>query len=295
MTEQQDVLSPRRRKRHGNSILLGSIPVAVALTALLTAGTWTTASQPPLSAATPHEATSPAPTASIHAPEAVAQVDAAALIHHVEVVLPPVPAAVTTPVRATPVRATAATHQATAKQTSPQKSSADKTTAKKTTTTKSTAKKTTTKKSPKKAETVSFAAYCASAKATTLASGGPKALLAAANKERAHLGYSKLSWSSSLASAATKWSKTLAAADSKTKEPADKLSHNPNRPGAENVAVSYASTGLSQSNAIARAHKNWMPSNGHCKNIMNPAYSTMGAGTGQTTDGTTWYTTQNFR
>jgi uncharacterized protein YkwD len=295
MTEEQDVLNPQRRRRHGNTILLGSIPVAVALTALLTAGTWASAPSASLSAEPPiAKVTAPAPMPSIVAPGTVGQVDAAAKVHAIKVILPPAPKVVAKPAAST-AKSSASVSKSTASKASGSKASAS---AKKSTTEKSTTKKSTTKKPAAKkaaAKKVSASSYCANPKSPYAASGGPKALLAAANKERARLGMKKLTWSSSLSSAATKWSKNLAAQDSKTKAPADKLSHNPNRPGAENVAVSYVSTGLNQGGAISRAHKNWMYSSGHCKNIMNPKYSTMGAGAAATKDGTTWYTTENFR
>jgi len=284
MTEQQDVLSPQRRRRHGPTILLGSIPVAVALTALLTAGTW--AATPQSTLASDNEGKISAPTVSsdplpsIIAPAVTTSGTVAAPAHNVTVTLPPPPKPVVAPA-------------ATTKQSGGTNASASTSG---TTTKRATSTQTTTKTpAAKKSTSVSFEKYCSSPSSPYTASGGAKALLSAANKERARIGIKQLSWSSSLASAATKWSQTLAAKDSKTDALADALSHNPNRPGAENVAVSYVSTGLSQGGAISRAHTNWMNSNGHCKNIMNPAYSTMGAGAASTTDGSTWYTTQNFR
>ncbi|WP_062213320.1 CAP domain-containing protein [Demequina oxidasica] len=274
MTEQQDDFRPRRHRRHGNTILLGSIPVAVAITALLTAGTWAPG---PVAADLADGSTprvdAPAPMPEIVAPGTLA--DAKVAFHDVTVTLPPPPKPVVAP---KPAAA------------SPTQNSTASTSTTATTTTAS-------KKAPaaKKTASVNFTAYCANPKAPYTASGGPQALLAAANKERARLGIGKLSWSSSLASAATAWSKAMATKDSKTDAPYDALAHNPNRPGAENVAVAYSSNGMGEGSAIARAHKNWMYSNGHCLNLMNPSYSTMGAGTAKTSDGTTWYTTQNFR
>lgn len=281
MTEQQDVRSHQRQSRRGNTILLGLIPVAVALTALVTSGAWASAPQSPLRAHAPATETfAPVSVPSVIAPSTVVAVDNAS-VPAVKVVLPEVPAAAPQPAVAPAAK--------------PAVASAKAPTSKATTAKTATPKQVTAKKSTPKKKSINFAAYCGNPKAPYAASGGPKALLSAANKERARLGIKKMTWSSSLATAATKWSKSLAAADSKTKAHADKLAHNPNRPGAENVAVSYVSNGLSQGGAISRAHKNWMYSAGHCKNIMNPAYSTMGAGGAPTTDGTTWYTTENFR
>lgn len=276
MTEQQDVLEPKRRRRRGNIILLGAIPVAVALTALLTAGTW--APIPTESDLAEGVAAStiaaPEPMSSIVAPGAIADAAVTAQLITVTLATPDKPAVKMVPTKASPSKkATSSAKKATPKKKAPAKKKA----------------------TPKKKAALSYKAYCANPKSPYSASGGPKALLSAANKERARLGMKKLSWSSSLAGSATKWSKAMAAKDSGTKANADALSHNPNRPGAENVAVSYVSSGLSQGGAIARAHKNWMYSNGHCLNIMNPAYSTMGAGAAATTDGNTWYSTENFR
>jgi len=277
MIEQQDVLAPKRLRRHGNTILLGSIPVAVALTALVASGTWASAPAQAFAAdgSAPTVIAAPEPMSSIQAPGELDDVDAAALVHNVEVILPPPPVVVAEPV----------TSSAKSSTTTTQKSSGS--TSKSTTSKSTTTKTTTTSKAPTATKTVSFKSYCANPKQPYSASGGAKALLSAANKERARLGIGALSWSSSLASSATKWSKSMVAAGN--------LSHNPNRPGAENVAYSSVSSGLSLGGAISRAHKNWMYSNGHCLNIMNPAYSTMGAGAAQTADGTAWYTTENFR
>ncbi|WP_430868394.1 CAP domain-containing protein [Demequina aurantiaca] len=267
MTEQQDVTSPTRRRRHGNTILLGTIPVAVALTALLTSGTWaSTPDESQLADGAPTggiAAPAPAPMPSIVAPGTVA--DAAVVTQKITVTLPPKPVVVAAPAAAASTSSNNST---------------------------STAKKSTGSSTSSSA---SFQSYCANPQGPYSASGGVQSLLSAANKERARIGIKPLSWSSSLAGSATSWSKTMAAKDSKTSGNADALSHNPNRPGAENVAVSYVSTGLSQSGAVSRAHPNWMYSNGHCLNIMNPAYSTMGAGMAATSDGKTWYTTANFR
>lgn len=143
--------------------------------------------------------------------------------------------------------------------------------------------------------TQSYTSYCASPSSPFSASS-PQGMLAAANQERARLGIAPLSWSGSLASAATSWSQTMAAEDSQTDALIDAMRHNPNRPaGGENVAVSYASRGHSQSAAAAKAHYEWMYSNGHCLNIMNPAWSVMGAGMAVTADGNTWYSTVNFQ
>ena len=135
--------------------------------------------------------------------------------------------------------------------------------------------------------------YCSAPSSPHGAGGGAKGLLAAANQERARIGAKALSWDGGLASAATSWSQTMAGKDGAGNGSA--LAHNPHRPGAENVAVSGSSAGMSVGSAVARAHHGWMYSYGHCMNIMNPAYSSMGAGTASTADGTVVYTTANFR
>ncbi len=139
----------------------------------------------------------------------------------------------------------------------------------------------------------SFDSYCSSASSNASAGGSVKGLLSAANQERARLGIKPMSWSGSLASSATKWSQAMAAKDPAGNRSA--LAHNPNRPGAENVAVAGSAGGMSAANAVNRAHRGWMGSPGHCRNLLNPAYSTMGAGTATTENGQAVYTTANFR
>lgn len=73
------------------------------------------------------------------------------------------------------------------------------------------------------------------------------------------------------------------------------LAHNPNRPGAENVGATGSSAGMSTGTAAGKVHSGWMYSNGHCRNVMNPAYSSMGAGAATTSNGNTVYITANFR
>ncbi|WP_062136222.1 CAP domain-containing protein [Demequina aestuarii] len=135
--------------------------------------------------------------------------------------------------------------------------------------------------------------YCASPSSPYSAGGSVKGLLTAANKERARIGVGAMSWSGSLASAANSWSQAMAGRDDSGSGSA--LAHNPNRPGAENVAVSGSSGGMSMGTAINKAHAGWMYSGGHCRNIMNPSYSTMGAGAASTANGNAVYTTANFR
>ena len=161
-------------------------------------------------------------------------------------------------------------------------------TAKKTTTTKKATK--TTKKS-----STSYKQYCANPNPVSASGSTGKALLTAVNAERAKLGIKPLKWNSNLASAATSWSKSMLAKDLKTSKLIDGLAHNPNRPGAENVAVVYSSGGYSASSAVNKMHKNLVYSQGHCLNLMNPNYSSMGAGIASSSDGNTWYATENFR
>lgn len=137
--------------------------------------------------------------------------------------------------------------------------------------------------------------FCAAPSVSASASS-PQGLLAAANAERSRLGLSSLSWSGSLAAAATAWSQAMAAKDDTTADVIDALAHNPNRPaGGENVAVAYSSAGQSQGGAASIAHSGWVKSHGHCMNMLNPGFSVMGAGMAVTADGTTWYTTANYQ
>lgn len=145
---------------------------------------------------------------------------------------------------------------------------------------------------PAPAPKQSFESYCASPSSPHSA-GSVQGLLSAANKERARIGVAPLSWSGSLASAATNWSKAMAAKD--TDGNGSAMAHNPNRPGAENVGASGSSGGMSVGAASSKIHSGWMYSNGHCRNVMNPAYTTMGAGSATTADGKVVYITANYR
>lgn len=138
--------------------------------------------------------------------------------------------------------------------------------------------------------------FCAAGGGQSAEAWSLDGLLAAANAERARFGYRALSWSGGLASASQGWANQLVANDNSTPYPHDAIAHNPNRPrGGENVAMSYRASGLEQGSAINRAHIGWMRSNGHCKNLLNPNWSVMGAGTAVTADGTTWYTVANYQ
>lgn len=259
MTEPQDVLEHTRpRRRHAPALLLGGLPVAIASTALV--GAFTYAPGPPVPAPVPSSpAVAEAPTfrATVAAIAAPdVEVDLADSTPRITVKVPPPPE---------PAAPAASNGRRTSSGGTTQASSSR-----------------------------GFAAYCASPSSPAVATS-VEGLLGAANAERARLGYAPLSWSGSLASAATAWSQHLAAADEQTSEIADQLAHNPHRPGAENVAMVYRSTGYARSTAIAKMHVNWMYSPGHCANIMNPAYTQMGAGAASTSDGTTWYATENFR
>ena len=147
-------------------------------------------------------------------------------------------------------------------------------------------------KAPKKAPSQSFESYCSSP-SSPYSAGSLQGLLSAANKERARSGVAPTSWSGSLASAATNWSKAMAAKD--TEGNGSAMAHNPNRPGAENVGASGSSGGMSVGSASGKIHNGWMYSNGHCRNVMNPAYKTMGAGTATTANGKVVYITANYR
>ena len=57
----------------------------------------------------------------------------------------------------------------------------------------------------------------------------------------------------------------------------------------------YSSGGYSAATAINKMHNNLVYSEGHCLNLMNPNYHSMGAGVASFGDGKTWYATENFR
>ncbi|WP_062516155.1 CAP domain-containing protein [Demequina gelatinilytica] len=279
MTEMQDVLERnRRRRRHAPAILLGGLPVVIASTVLASAYTFA-----PATASYAQDAID-APAVEDTQPQALPTITASAegveapRTHTVKVTKPkPTP----TPTPAPTAASTSASSGGTV--------SAPSTSGSTTRSTSGSSGSTTPAST-----TVDFTAYCANPQAPSGASS-VSGLLAAANAERAKAGIAPLTWSGSLASAAQSWSRSMAAADSKTDAPADALAHNPSRPGAENVGVAYRSTGMSESTAMNKLHVNWVYSSGHCANLMNPAYSQMGAGAAVTDDGTTWYATQNFR
>lgn len=269
MTEQQDVLDPRRQRRRTPIILLGLVTASVATVALVAGGTLVTPeikATPEHSAAAAHVVVKPALVPTVTAPGTVAEAKVA--VQAITVTVP----------KAAPKA----------------KPAVAKTTAVKKSTKKSSVVKKSTKKSSKKSgKTVRQ--YCANPNPVKASGSTGKAFLKAVNKERAKLGIRPLKWSSSLASTATSWSKSMLKKDMKTGTLIDGLAHNPNRPGSENVAVVYSSAGYSGSTAVAKMHKNLVRSNGHCRNLMNPNHSTMGAGVASSSDGNTWYATQNFR
>ena len=273
MTEQQDVLDPQRpRRRRIPVILLGVLPAAIAATLLVAGPHYVD----PVSASTNASGVNAVASHSKLVTQRVAApattVDLAASVQQITVTLPKVlaPAArvavVKTPMKTAPVKHV------------------------------TTVKKATVKKTVKKSSGKSYKQFCAnpSNPVSTAGSSG-KSLLAAVNKERAKLGIGSMSWSSSMASASTSWSETMVKHDEKTSSLIDGLAHNPNRPGAENVAVVYSSGGYSAATAINKMHKNLVYSEGHCLNLMNPNYHSMGAGIAHTDDGDTWYATENFR
>lgn len=270
MTEQQDVLDPRRQRRRTPIILLGILTASVATVALVAGGTLVTPeikATPEHSAAAAHVVVKPALIPTVTAPGSVASAKAA--VQTITVTVPKA-APKAKPAVAKPAMAKASTVK------------------------KSTKKSTSTKKVSKKSgKTVKQ--YCANPNPVKASGSTGKAFLSAVNKERAKLGIRPLKWSSSLASTATSWSKSMLKKDMKTGTLIDGLAHNPNRPGSENVAVVYSSAGYSGSTAVAKMHKNLVRSNGHCMNLMNPKHSTMGAGVASSSDGNTWYATQNFR
>ncbi|WP_062288462.1 CAP domain-containing protein [Demequina phytophila] len=260
MTEEQDVLErTRRRRRHAPAILLGGLPVLVASTALAGAYVFVPATPSYAQAPVPEATEQAAPVSSIHAK---ASAEPVSDLHRVRVTVPqPEPTPEATPASSTGIAPTTAQGDDAPVASAP---------------------------------AVDFAAYCANPQSPSGASS-VSGLLAATNAERAKAGIAPMSWSSDLAAAATSWSQQMAARDDSTAGVADALSHNPGRPGAENVGVVYRSPGMAEFSAMNTLHTNWVYSYGHCANLMNPAYTQMGAGAATTADGTTWYATENFR
>jgi|GEM_PF-1313051 len=308
MTYQQDVLDPRRSRRRTPVILLGMAVAAVAVTALVVGGSITT----PQVKATPERSAAAnvvgglaVQTQAVTAPGSLT--DAKHAAQAITVTAPKAKPAVvkapavkkSTAAKKAPAKATPSVKKVAPKKAAPKKVTAKKTAPKKAAPKKAAPKKTTAKKTASKSSsgksTKTVKQYCASPNPVTASCGTGKAFLGAINKERAKLGIKPLKWSSSLASTATSWSKKMLKKDLKTKKLIDGLAHNPNRPGAENVAVVYSSAGYSSGTAVSRMHRNLVNSNGHCLNLMNPKYSTMGAGVAKSSNGKTWYATQNFR
>lgn len=141
-----------------------------------------------------------------------------------------------------------------------------------------------------------YAQWCDGGGGSSASASTLDGLLAAANAERARWGFGALSWSSSLASVAQGWSESMAAAYDPG-SPGTAMTHNPHRPsGGENVGVSWTTGGsMSQGSALSRMQSGWMTSAGHCKNILNPKWTVMGAGAAQSSDGRAWYATVNFQ
>jgi len=266
MNEEQDVLDPRRQRRRTPAILLGTLPVAIAATLLVAGPNYATPAEAATSAGSASTVVSARAqiTPGLIAPSIA--VDAKGAVQKIIVTFPKpkvvAPAAVAVSVHTKSFSGTKASSV----------------------------------KKVVKSSTTSYKRFCANPSNPVSASGSTgKALLHAVNKERAKLGIRALSWSSSMASTATSWSKKMAAKDAKTSKLIDGLAHNPNRPGAENVAVVYSSAGYSAGTAIKKMHKNLVYSQGHCLNLMNPKYSSMGSGVAKISGGKTWYATENFR
>mgnify|MGYP000333174633 CR=1 FL=1 len=281
MTEQQEVLETARpRRRILGVFLLGMVPLVVAGTAGAAAAGFTPEPQATTVALIERVPAQPAvdsELAPVTAAGNVDDVDTTADVPQISISVEPEPE----PVAAAPSSGSNASGAKASGSTATSSGSTQKSTG-------SSSGSTTSASSTQTAQ-----AYCSSPSSPYAASGSPKALLTAANKERARIGARALSWSGSLASAATSWSQTLAGRD--TQGDGSALAHNPNRPGAENVAMAGSSGGMSVGTAVAKAHSGWMYSYGHCVNVMNPAFSSMGAGSATNPTGTVVYTTANYR
>ena len=270
MTEQQDVLDPQRpRRRRTPVILLGILPVAIAATLLVAGPNYVAPAVASTDASGEGEVVAQQTqlTPGVIAPAATVNLEAS--VQQITVTVPKVTApaaAVTTPTTHTYVKSY---------------------------------RTTTTTKAVKKVvhrSTRSYTQFCANPSNPVSTSGSTgRSLLNAVNRERAKLGIRAMSWSSSMASVATSWSQHMVAVDKKRSGLINGLSHNPDRPGAENVAVVYSSAGYSGGVAVNKMHRNLVNSQGHCLNLMNPNYRSMGAGVASFGSGKTWYATENFR
>lgn len=139
------------------------------------------------------------------------------------------------------------------------------------------------------AEQAAAAAAAASRRSGTARSGGggggggapSNAVLSATNAQRAANGVAALAWSGTLASYSCSWASRLAASDSG-------LSHS-GFPGGfrtwgENVAYGYGSA--------SGVVKGWMDSPGHRANILNAAFTSMGACSATAASGTIYWVQQ---
>lgn len=253
---------PHREASHARhwGLTLAVLPLLVAGTALAGSGYWAgpaVAEQSTVDIASPAQPTV-AHFDTIRAPGSVADLDPAASIQSIAVTYPPPPPA--------PVAATSQSGGAPPSSTGGASSSED------------------------------FTSFCPVGANASTSSANASAMLSLVNTERARLGIGALSWSDSLASASQSWAQAMADKDDASEdELGDALAHNPNRPsGGENVGVTYSSKGRSASQAMSVVHANFMLSNGHCENLMNPAWTRMGAGVVQADNGV-WYIGQNFQ
>jgi len=267
MTEEQDVLDPRRPRRRTPLILLGLIPAGFAATMLVAGLPYT---EPAAAAAGPAAGTTVVANRVPITPGLIAPLtafDAKAGVQKIIVTVPK-PKVVAPVVIPAAKQTSVAPRNAVVKKTAKTSSSSGK----------------------------SYKSFCANPSNPVSTSGSTgKALLSTVNRERAKLGLRQLTWSSSMASTATSWSKKMLAKDLKTSKLIDGLAHNPNRPGSENVAVIYSSRGYSGGAAVSKLHKNLVYSSGHCLNLMNPNHKSMGAGVAHSSNGKVWYATENFR
>ena len=266
MNEQQDVLDPQRpRRRRTPVILLGILPVAIAATLLVAGPNYVAPAVASTDASGEGEVVAQQTqlTPGVIAPAATVNLEAS--VQQITVTLPKVkaPAAVVVKTTHTSVKSF---------------------------------KSTKIVKKVVHRSSRSYKQFCSNPSNPVTTSGSTgRSLLNAVNRERAKLGISAMSWSSSMASVATSWSKHMVAVDKKRSGLINGLAHNPDRPGAENVAVVYSSAGYSGGVAVNKMHKNLVYSEGHCLNLMNPNYHSMGAGVASFGEGKTWYSTENFR
>ena len=126
----------------------------------------------------------------------------------------------------------------------------------------------------------------------------PTAFRVAANQERAETGAGALSWSSGLQGTAQDWANQMASFENANpgltpgsaewKAAVFFHSSEAGHSYGENIAWN-----MGYANAVNEAESGWMHSTGHCLNIMDTDYRTIGAAAAQANDGS-WFFVEQF-